>query len=71
VSDDKYQGPGQEPAGGKTAEEQRGEYLAALEYEKSGYKACGLADRAKAVDAQIKKLTADAKPAPQSTRAED
>lgn len=55
-------------AGGKTAAQQRAEYVEALEFEKSGYEARGLSDRVKAVDAQIKDLTAKAKSASKTTR---
>lgn len=62
-------GPGQKPSVGKTPEQQRREYLESLQAERAGYEQRGLDDRLKAVDAEIRRLTVEAKPAAKATRA--
>lgn len=61
-------GPGQKANDGRTPAEQRGDYLRALEEEKRGYEQRGLKGRLAEVDAEIARLTSEAKPARKSTR---
>jgi hypothetical protein len=61
-------GPGQEQTPGKTAAQQRAEYVEALREERRGYVQRGLDDRVREVDAAIRNLTAEAKPRQKSTR---
>lgn len=61
-------GPGQKPTVGKTVEQQRREYLEALNAERVGYVQRGLDDRVAAVDVEIRRLTQDARPAQKATR---
>lgn len=48
---------------------QRADYKRALEEERAGYEKFGKDDRVKGVDAELKRLAEEAKPARQSTRA--
>lgn len=52
-SNEKQYGPGQVPTPGKSAADQRAEYVQALRNERTGYEARGLSDRVKAVDAEL------------------
>lgn len=61
-------GPGQEPTVGKSAAHQRREYIEALKVERQGYMQRGLTDRVEHVDAVIRQLTGEAKPAPKARR---
>ena len=57
-------GPGQKPDAGRSPEEQRADWVRALEEERRGYAARGLSDRVKQVDKQLAKFKA----APQGRR---
>lgn len=61
MSSDKQYGPGQIPTPGKTAAEQRAEYVAALKSERTSLEARGLKDRVKDVDAELARV--EGKPA--------
>lgn len=61
-------GPGQEPTIGKSAAQQRREYVESLKLERAGYEQRGMDDRVTAVDAELKRLTSDAKPKQRVTR---
>jgi hypothetical protein len=60
MSEEKTFGPGQVPTPGKTAAQQRAEYVQALKDEREGLVARGLTDRVKDVDAELARF--DEKP---------
>lgn len=58
---EKQFGPGQVPTPGKSAAEQRAEYVQALQNERAGYATRGLKDRVKEVDAELERFAAKPK----------